>query len=344
MSITSWGQLVAEFGGAASEQPGTRYLTPDHLGSTRVVTADDQSVLSRHDYLPFGEEIGTAYGGRSSVSGYTASRADGPAQKFTGKERDGESQLDYFGARYFSGAGGRFTSVDPIWVTMERMLDPQRLNLFAYGRNNPLLYVDPFGMDVTLGMCEVGDGGVEQCFEYLQQGLREEDRAHVRLVKGDGKNRFKKGEYGIVVNQEHTSDSKNFQALQKVAGERSATARIDVLEGDSEFPVVNIVDLAGSFEVNNLTPDRGGGFGGYTFFPLGEGVPGPYSTGDFTNVIINVGRGWIPSTMHHEIRHVLVGDFGRQAPHFGQHGTGRVDQETREAEKEAVKNFLETLK
>ena len=48
--------------------------------------------------------------------------------------------------------------------------------------------------------------------------------------------------------------------------------------------------------------------------------------------------------MHHEIRHVLIGDFGRQAPHFGQHGTGRVNQETREAEKEAVKNHLKTLK
>ena len=105
-------QLVAEFGGTAPAQPGTRYLTPDPLGSTRLVTAEDQSVLSRHDYLPFGEEIGSGLGGRSSVSGYTASRTDGPAQKFTGKERDNESGLDYFGARYFSGAGGRFTSAD----------------------------------------------------------------------------------------------------------------------------------------------------------------------------------------------------------------------------------------
>ena len=32
------GQLVAEFGGTAPDRPGTRYLTPDHLGSTRVVT------------------------------------------------------------------------------------------------------------------------------------------------------------------------------------------------------------------------------------------------------------------------------------------------------------------
>ena len=138
------GQLVAEFGGAASEQSGTQYLTPDHLGSTRVVTGAGGAILSRHDYLPFGEEIGTAYGGRSSVSGYTASLADGPSQKFTGKERDAESGLDYFGARYFSGAGGRFTGVDPENAGADPA-DPQSWNGYAYARNNPLLYVDPDG-------------------------------------------------------------------------------------------------------------------------------------------------------------------------------------------------------
>ena len=141
------GQLVAEFGGTAEEQPGTRYLTPDPLGSTRVVTAEDQSVLSRHDYLPFGEEIGAALGNRgqaSGVSGYTASRTDGPAQKFTGKERDNESGLDYFGARYFGGAAGRFTSADAPFAD-QGAADPQSWNLYSYTRNNPLRYVDPDG-------------------------------------------------------------------------------------------------------------------------------------------------------------------------------------------------------
>ena len=141
------GQLVAEFGGEASQQPGRRYLTPDPLGSTRVVTAADRSVLSRHDYLPFGEEIGTALGNRgqaSGVSGYTASLADGPAQKFTGKERDNESGLDYFQARYFSGAGGRFTSVDPALAVS--LKDPQTWNRYVYVKNRPLNYVDPDGL------------------------------------------------------------------------------------------------------------------------------------------------------------------------------------------------------
>ena len=153
------GQLVAEFGGTASATPGTRYLTPDHLGSTRLVTGEDQSVLSRHDYLPFGEEIGAVLGNRdqaSGVTGYTASLADGPAQKFTGKERDNESGLDYFQARYYSGAQGRFTSADPLVVPRLQLEDenqfaafinnPQNWNRYVYARNNPLRNIDPDGL------------------------------------------------------------------------------------------------------------------------------------------------------------------------------------------------------
>ena len=139
------GQLVAEYASSGTPLPGIRYLTPDHLGSTRVVTqavvsGSDGGVVSRHDYLPFGEEIGSL-GGRTTALKYSAA---GPAQKFTGKERDTESGLDYFQARYFSGAGGRFTSVDPENAAGDPA-DPQSWNGYAYARNNPLLYVDPDG-------------------------------------------------------------------------------------------------------------------------------------------------------------------------------------------------------
>ncbi len=58
------------------------------------------------------------------------------AIQFTGKERDAETGLDYFGARYFSAAQGRVTSPDPI---IGRPDDPQSWNMYAYARNNPLL-------------------------------------------------------------------------------------------------------------------------------------------------------------------------------------------------------------
>jgi RHS repeat-associated protein len=65
----------------------------------------------------------------------------------TGKERDSESGLDYFGARYFGSALGRFTSPDPLMASAHAS-DPQSWNRYAYAMNNPLRFVDPDGMEV----------------------------------------------------------------------------------------------------------------------------------------------------------------------------------------------------
>ena len=66
--------------------------------------------------------------------------------QFTGKERDAETGLDFFDARYFSGPQGRFTSPDEPLADQSR-LDPQSWNLYSYVRNNPLKYIDPTGND-----------------------------------------------------------------------------------------------------------------------------------------------------------------------------------------------------
>ncbi len=66
------------------------------------------------------------------------------APKFTAKERDAETGLDYFLARYFSGPQGRFTSPDEPFNDQDQA-DQQSWNLYSYTRNNPLRYVDPTG-------------------------------------------------------------------------------------------------------------------------------------------------------------------------------------------------------
>jgi len=139
------GLLAAEYVTPASGSGGTEYVTTDQLGSTRVVTSGSGAVLERRDYLPFGEDLlATAANGRVGVTGYGGNA--GISQKFTGKERDAETGLDYFGARYFSGAQGRFTSPDPKQFP-HGITDPQSWNKYAYTRNNPLRYVDPDGED-----------------------------------------------------------------------------------------------------------------------------------------------------------------------------------------------------
>jgi RHS repeat-associated protein len=133
------GNLAAEYGGTTPPVLGTLYLTQDELGSTRMTTNASGAVVSCHDYLPFGGEIPATWG-RSGVSCYGSTTET--ILKFTGQERDVETGLDNFGARYFASAMGTFTSSDPIsgWPSQ-----PQSWNRYAYGLNNPLRYIDPTG-------------------------------------------------------------------------------------------------------------------------------------------------------------------------------------------------------
>jgi len=121
----------------------TCYLTTDHLGGSRVMTNQAGTVVFRQDYLPFGESllIGST-SPRYGIPGYGA--ATDLRQQFTSKERDNETGLDYFGARYFSGPQARFMSPDQP-LNDQDPSDPQSWNLYMYGRNNPLRFVDPTG-------------------------------------------------------------------------------------------------------------------------------------------------------------------------------------------------------
>ena len=168
-SITTYvynaqGQLVAEYTNTSpTGNGGTSYLTADHLGSTRVVTDSNANVIARHDYLPFGEEVGEPYGSRTNRMGYDV--FDSTNQRFTGKERDSESGLDYFDTRYLASTMGRFVSPDD--GTGYDSAQPQSLNRYSYVRNNPLRYVDPYGHSThtaangdVLAVYDDGDLGV----------------------------------------------------------------------------------------------------------------------------------------------------------------------------------------
>jgi RHS repeat-associated protein len=87
------------------------WLVADQLGTPRMVFDETGSLASvkRHDYLPFGEELSVGLSGRTVAQGYSG---DGVRQQFTSKERDNETGLDYFVARYYSSTQGRFTSPD----------------------------------------------------------------------------------------------------------------------------------------------------------------------------------------------------------------------------------------
>jgi RHS repeat-associated protein len=83
--------------------------------------------------------------------------------KFTGYERDNETQLDYAFARYYNSHLGRFMSTDPMGGDLT---DPQSLNRYAYVGNSAVNFTDPSGMfkhpcvdrGTGGGVCNYGDG------------------------------------------------------------------------------------------------------------------------------------------------------------------------------------------
>jgi RHS repeat-associated protein len=141
----AFGQLAAEYAsGPAAGSPcgSTCYLSYDLLGSVRLVTDGQAHVIARHDYAPFGQEIPAGVGGRTNF--WAASDNINP--KFTGQERDGETNLDFFQARYMASGLARFMSADPANAGVDFM-NPQSWNGYAYVLGNPLSMVDPSGLD-----------------------------------------------------------------------------------------------------------------------------------------------------------------------------------------------------
>ncbi len=104
---------------------------PDHLSSSSVDTDDTGQVVQLYGYYPFGDvRI------NSHATGYEND------YQFTGKERDRDTNLLYYEARYYDSANAHFISLDP-WDG--DLTDPQTLNKTSYVRNNPVKYVDPTG-------------------------------------------------------------------------------------------------------------------------------------------------------------------------------------------------------
>jgi RHS repeat-associated protein len=132
------GRHLATYSGGASG--ATYFIHADWLGTERARSTVAGAVCETMTSLPFGDGLAT-----------NGSCGDPSPLHFTGKQHDAETGLDHFGARYNSSSMGRFMSPDPIFIHILRVIDPQRLNLYAYARNNPLAFLDPTGKDIVSG-------------------------------------------------------------------------------------------------------------------------------------------------------------------------------------------------
>jgi RHS repeat-associated protein len=135
--------------GVATGSPATRYIHPDHLGSTNVVTDASGTLVQTLDFYPYGAT-------RVSFSTSTNEK-----RQFIGQFSD-SSGLDYLNARYYDPARGQFLSDDPSFLAVgdpnavkqvtgqdQRtfLSDPQQMNSTSYGRDNPITNKDPNGRE-----------------------------------------------------------------------------------------------------------------------------------------------------------------------------------------------------
>jgi RHS repeat-associated protein len=120
---------------------GVFYYFSDHLKTASVITDSAGVIKAESDYYPWGGELQFV-------------NNDSNDYKFTGKKRDIETGLDYFGARYYSNGLGRWVSADwsatPVPVPYADFHDPQSLNLYAYVRNIPTTRFDLDGHEDAL--------------------------------------------------------------------------------------------------------------------------------------------------------------------------------------------------
>ncbi|MFX1535259.1 MAG: choice-of-anchor D domain-containing protein, partial [Promethearchaeota archaeon] len=125
-------RLIAEY---RPQETKYYYYASDQVNSIRMITDDSGTKVYSTAYDP--------YGGIQK----TWENTYDPKLKFSGKERDNDSGLDYFGARYYGHSSYRFISTDPVINREEAISNPQLWNLYSYCRNNPVTFVDPTGMD-----------------------------------------------------------------------------------------------------------------------------------------------------------------------------------------------------
>jgi RHS repeat-associated protein len=125
-----------------------RYYHQDHLGSSSVMTDADGMLVEETAFHSFGTPR-YEYRLRHLEEEY----------KFTQKERDRESGLHFFEARYLAARLSRFTKADPKFASPDILApdrlsvflsSPQQMNLYSYALNNPLKYTDPTGLEVWI--------------------------------------------------------------------------------------------------------------------------------------------------------------------------------------------------
>jgi RHS repeat-associated protein len=170
-----WADAIAAFkpmvtttggggGGGGSSATTTRYFHEDNLNSTNVMTDYRGNLVETLDYYPYG-----------STRIDQTSNNFRENKQFVGQYSDAETNLSYLRARYYRNTNGQFLSEDPVFLgdpKQQALTDPQSLNGYSYGNDNPITKSDPRGLwAISYNLASVGAEGGFGLFAGGSAGL-----------------------------------------------------------------------------------------------------------------------------------------------------------------------------
>jgi len=170
------GQLVAEY-----KEGRTYFVHTDPIGSTRLVTGLNQTVVQNLDYLPFGEQ-------NSTDSGIST-------HEFTGDVHDAESNLDHAQFRQYSSTLGRWMHPDPAGLAAVDPSNPQSWNRYAYVDDDPLNLTDSSGL---YPVC-LGSSLFDQVDFYVDEKYQGSDLTYIGNLCGDQGQRLPPDRSGLLI-------------------------------------------------------------------------------------------------------------------------------------------------
>jgi RHS repeat-associated protein len=206
--------------------PAVKFHLGDHLGSSNLVLDNAGTLVNREEHTPYGE---------TSFGSFAKKR-----YRFTGKERDEESGLDYHGARYYAPWLGRWMSCDPAGIV-------DGVNLYRYARSNPMAFVDPHGTDSKPSANDPNVQRYEQSLNQVRGRL-----TPIRGIPGLPRYRVKGGGGG--------------KGSASASGGTGAAAGSGAGSGEKSTTLDKVTKYAGY--ANLATPDKDGVSGG---IPGGHG-------------------------------------------------------------------------
>ena len=231
--------MVAEYAGGQITRYRAEYFHQDHLGNTRLVFSDfnqdgivglgeddpatplnELEITQESHYYPFGmNHLGPWYETVAPENKYL----------YNGKELNGDYEIHLmdYGARWYDGAIGRFTTVDPLAETFSFQ------SPFAYAANNPVSNIDIFGM---------APSSTEDLIASVwAQGTGTYDNTGRRIDNNDEESTEEDCCPGLGIGGAQAR-SQNAQAIAKTKGEEYENTYLELSDAEAEAGIDGAIE------------------------------------------------------------------------------------------------------